>query len=183
MFANNFKALVTGLCVVGLLGLSACSSKDKIPDINSGDNGQITGLDGNPVPGIDTGDNSLSSAFDQGGSDTGNISGLNTIFFDYDSSKLTETNKQLLTSNAEWLKANPGLTLLIEGHCDQRGSTEYNLALGERRAQTVKNYLISIGVDPNSLTIISYGKERPLDLTGADTSFSRNRRANFVPVR
>ena len=108
---------------------------------------------------------------------------MNTIFFDYDSSRLSENNKQLLSANAAWLKVNPGLTLLIEGHCDQRGSTEYNLALGERRAQAVKNHLVSIGVDPNNLTIISYGKERLLDMSDAESSLGKNRRANFVPVR
>jgi len=164
---------VTSLAMVLL---TSCQSKDKLPDINGGDNGQITTLDGNPVTGIDTG--GVASNFDQAGSDSGNISGLSTVFFDYDSARLSESNKQQLSTNAEWLKANPGVTLLIEGHCDQKGSTEYNLALGERRAQTVKNFLVSIGIDPNNLTIISYGKER---LMGA--SDNRNRRANFVPVR
>ena len=175
------NTLCTVLTILSMAFITSCGSKKKLPDINTGDNGQITGLDGSSISGIDTGGVGLT--FDQGGSDSGNINGLNTVFFDYDSTRLSDRNRQVLSTNAEWLKANPGVTLLIEGHCDQRGSTEYNLALGERRAQTVKNFLISSGVDPNNLTIISYGKERLLEITDSENSFSRNRRANFVPVK
>ena len=175
------NTLCTVLTILSMAFITSCGSKKKLPDINTGDNGQITGLDGSSISGIDTGGVGLT--FDQGGSDSGNINGLNTVFFDYDSTRLSDRNRQVLSTNAEWLKANPGVTLLIEGHCDQRGSTEYNLALGERRAQTVKNFLISSGVDPSNLTIISYGKERLLEITDSENSFSRNRRANFVPVK
>jgi peptidoglycan-associated lipoprotein len=120
--------------------------------------------------------------FDPQGSDSGNIQGLSTVNFEYDQARLTSEARRELAENADWIKAHPNVTLQVEGHCDSRGSVEYNLALGERRAKSVKNYLVSLGVDPNRLTIISYGKEKPLALGDTEDAYSRNRRANFVPL-
>ncbi len=177
MFSQRLKKsflLLSSLCLCLLV---SCKGKEKIPSI---DDGQISTLDGSEVQGIDT---DASGIFDPGGSDTGSITGLVSINFGYDTSVLSDFNKSALQANAEWAIANPSVTLLIEGHCDQRGSTEYNLALGEKRAQSVKNYLISLGVDANRLTIISYGKEKLIDLGDSSASLEKNRRANFVPVR
>lgn len=120
--------------------------------------------------------------FDPLGSDSGNISGLNTVYFAYDSSALTSETRRELANNADWIKANSNVTMQIEGHCDSRGSVEYNLALGERRAQSVKDYLVSLGIDARKLTIISYGKEKPIAQGDDESAWSRNRRANFVPL-
>lgn len=120
--------------------------------------------------------------FDSMGSDSGKIDGLNTIFFDYDTATIQGEAKRLLNLNADWLKKNPKATLQIEGHCDERGSIEYNLALGERRAKSVKSYLTGLGIDGNRLTIISYGEEKPLSTDGSEASWAKNRRANFVPL-
>ena len=90
--------------------------------------------------------------------------------------------RSLAAKNAAWMKANPDVTVQIEGHCDARGSTEYNLALGERRARAVKAYLVSIGVIASHLTIISYGKEKPLVAGTTEAAYAANRRANFVPL-
>lgn len=120
--------------------------------------------------------------FDPEGSDSGKIPGLNTVNFDYDQSNLTNKARTLLKENANWIKDNTDVVVQIEGHCDVRGSVEYNLALGERRAKSVKNYMVSLGVDPKRLTIISYGEEKTIDNGSSDEAHSRNRRANFVPL-
>jgi outer membrane protein OmpA-like peptidoglycan-associated protein len=96
------------------------------------------------------------------GSDGGNISGLSTIFFEYDQARLTDTSKGKLKENADWIRANPAVTVQIEGHTDSRGSTEYNLSLGERRAKSVRQYLEGLGVESKRMTILSYGEEKPL---------------------
>ena len=121
-------------------------------------------------------------SFDPSGSDSGNIQGLNTINFDYDQAALTSSARQTLADNAQWIKDNKNVTIQIEGHCDSRGSVEYNLALGERRAKSVKDYLASLGVSPKRMTIISYGKEKPLEIGDTEAVYARNRRANFVPL-
>ena len=117
------------------------------------------------------------------GSDSGTIAGLSSINFDTDQARLSSTARQLLAANAEWLKSNSSMNIEIEGHCDERGSTEYNLALGERRAKGVKEYLVNLGVPSSRITIISYGKEKPLALGSSPSDLAKNRRANFVPKR
>jgi peptidoglycan-associated lipoprotein len=130
-------------------------------------------------------DSSIASqdiSFDSTGSDSGKISGLHTVHFDYDSSTLTSVTRRELSENAEWIKGNPKVTIQVEGHCDSRGSVEYNLALGERRAKAVKNYLVSLGLDSKRLTIISYGEEKPIATGDSEEAYAKNRRANFVPL-
>lgn len=102
------------------------------------------------------------------------------IHFEYDSSKLSSMAKMLLKEKAAWLKANYSASVIIEGHCDNRGTTEYNLALGEQRASSVKAYLINLGVSAARLNTISYGEEQPLDSSQTEQAFSKNRRAHFA---
>ncbi len=102
------------------------------------------------------------------------------IHFKYDSSKLNSMAQMLLKEKAAWLKANYSASATIEGHCDNRGTTEYNLALGERRASAVKAYLINLGVSAARLDTISYGEEKPLDSSQTEQAFSKNRRAHFA---
>jgi peptidoglycan-associated lipoprotein len=102
------------------------------------------------------------------------------IHFAFDSAQLTDTAKELLKEKADWLKDNPGASVIIEGHCDERGTTDYNLALGERRANAVKQYLQDLGIGGFRLTTISYGEERPLDPGQNEAAYSKNRRAQFV---
>jgi peptidoglycan-associated lipoprotein len=107
---------------------------------------------------------------------------LQRIFFEFDQYTLSTEARRTLADNADYLKENPQIKVLIEGHCDERGSDEYNLALGEKRAQAVKNYLVSLGVEPGRLSVISYGEELPLDPGRGEEAWSRNRRAEFKPV-
>jgi peptidoglycan-associated lipoprotein len=106
---------------------------------------------------------------------------LRVIYFDFDAYNLREDARRDLDYNAEILKQNPNATLVIEGHCDERGTNEYNLGLGERRAQAAKDYLTRLGVDASSLSIISYGEERPSAMGHDEADWAKNRRAEFVP--
>ena len=99
------------------------------------------------------------------------------ILFEVDNSGLTALAKATLNSQADWLLLNPEYQVLIEGHADEQGTRDYNLALGARRAQMVKEYLISRGVDPNKISIVTYGKERPVENCSAEVCWSQNRRA------
>jgi peptidoglycan-associated lipoprotein len=99
------------------------------------------------------------------------------ILFEVDNSGLTALAKATLNSQADWLLLNSEYQVLIEGHADEQGTRDYNLALGARRAQMVKEYLISRGVDPNKISIVTYGKERPVENCSAEVCWSQNRRA------
>lgn len=103
------------------------------------------------------------------------------VFFDYDSAVLGEDARRALELQAQWLKRYPNYRIVVEGHCDERGTREYNLALGERRATSAKSYLVALGIDPNRIRTISYGKERPVALGHDEASWSQNRRAVTVP--
>ena len=102
------------------------------------------------------------------------------VFFGYDSSDLDSDALELLQDQVAWLKQNSDVTVTIEGHCDERGTREYNLALGERRGNSVKDFLVSLGVDAGRITVISYGKERPAAEGSTSESWSENRRAVTV---
>ncbi|HEU0015035.1 MAG TPA: OmpA family protein [Longimicrobium sp.] len=102
------------------------------------------------------------------------------VFFDYDSDEIAASEEEKLRLKALVMQANPGLRLRIEGHADQRGSTEYNLALGQRRAEAVRAFLANYGVDPDRFSTSSFGKERPLVEGEDEGAWARNRRAEFV---
>lgn len=103
-----------------------------------------------------------------------------TIYFDFDKYNLKPQAKQGLQYNYEVMKENPDISVLIEGHCDERGTVEYNLALGERRARSAMDYLINLGISPARLSIISYGKERPAVMGHNEEAWAKNRRCEFV---
>jgi peptidoglycan-associated lipoprotein len=105
---------------------------------------------------------------------------LKDIFFDFDKYDIRPGDAKVLDSNASWLKSNPNHLVLIEGHCDERGTNEYNLALGERRAKSTMNYLVSQGVQASRITIISYGEERPVCTQKNEECWAKNRRAHFL---
>ncbi len=108
------------------------------------------------------------------------VSPLKDIFFDFDKSSIRADVIKSLIENVQWLKAHPTASIIIEGHCDERGTGEYNLALGQRRAKSVTNYLVAAGIDAKRIKTISYGKERPF-ATGHDASTRKlNRRAHLV---
>lgn len=102
------------------------------------------------------------------------------IHFEYDSSELSSMAKTVLKEKAAWLKENYSAGITIEGHCDERGTTEYNLALGEQRAGTARTYLVNLGVSASRLNTISYGEEQPKDSSSTEKAFMENRRAHFA---
>lgn len=163
----RFTAIVFTVLAVA----AACKSKPKSEDVAK--------AEGQPM------DSSISTkemTYEAAGSDSGKIDGLHTVHFDYDQATLSADTRKELGDNAEWIKGHNNATIQIEGHCDKRGSTEYNLALGERRAKAVKNYLVNMGIKSNRLTVISYGEEKPLDPADSEEAYAKNRRANFVPL-
>ena len=102
------------------------------------------------------------------------------VFFNYDKFDVTPEARQTLQRQADWLKRYPNVTVTVEGHCDERGTREYNLALGERRANSAKNALVALGVPANRVTTISYGKERPAVVGSNEAAWAQNRRAVTV---
>lgn len=105
---------------------------------------------------------------------------LRTIFFAYDSSELTPDARATMRENATWLEAHPELDVIVEGHCDERGTIEYNLSLGQRRARSVRDYLVTLGVGRERIRTVSYGEERPVNRGHDESAWSQNRRAAFT---
>ena len=105
---------------------------------------------------------------------------LQDAYFDFDDASLRDDAKNALENNAKYLEKHSG-AIIIEGHCDERGSVEYNIALGEKRARAARDFLVSYGVTASRLTTISYGKERPFDQGHTEEAWAKNRRAHFVP--
>lgn len=172
-----FRNLI--LAIIAISVLASCGGKPKKDD---------TGADA-AATGVTTGDTEKDSSiqnkeltFESAGSDSGKIAGLSSVHFDYDKATLTEDAKKKLADNATWVKGHKGSVVQVEGHCDERGSIEYNLALGERRAKAAKAYLVSLGVNPKQLSVISYGKEKPIAQGDSEEAMAKNRRANFVPL-
>lgn len=106
--------------------------------------------------------------------------GLNRIHFDFDKSDIKPEYKKTLDANADWLKSHKDTKIVIEGHCDERGTEEYNIALGHRRAHSAKSYLTSLGIDSKRLGTKSYGEEKPLETCHNESCWWKNRRAEFV---
>jgi peptidoglycan-associated lipoprotein len=105
---------------------------------------------------------------------------LRPIFFDYDSADVNDASRQILQANAAVLKKYPTWVITIEGHCDERGTKAYNLALGEKRANAAKEFLVALGVNGSRISTVSYGKERPFDDGHDESAWAKNRRAHFV---
>jgi peptidoglycan-associated lipoprotein len=108
------------------------------------------------------------------------VEALQDIHFDFDKYDIRPGDAKILEANSKWMKANPNHLILIEGHADERGTNEYNLALGERRAKSTMNHLISLGIQARLMTVISYGEERPLCTDKNEGCWSKNRRAHFL---
>lgn len=157
-----------GFLVSMILFLGGCSTSSVAPEAE-----HSVESSAEPVPSAD--DNST-----LGDSDSGKAMGLETVHFAFDSNLLDKASKSTLSKNAAILKQQLGLQVQIEGHCSPEGGIQYNIALGERRANAAKKYLIDQGVSQDRITVISFGKEKLLDTGSSPDAFARNRRANFV---
>lgn len=112
--------------------------------------------------------------------DIGYSASLRLVHFDYDRYNLTEEAQQALKNNVEWLQKNKNIKIQIEGHCDNRGTPEYNVALGQKRAEAVRSYFIDLGISAKRLSMVSYGEEKPLNFEETEDAWFQNRRAEFV---
>lgn len=162
---KSLLSLLVILCSLTFVSCSSDSKKSETSDVSvQSSDGQNSGLNFE-----------LNSD-----SDSGKAGPLKTVFFSYDSSTLSSDAKAALENNANFLKNNSSVEVQIEGHCDERGGVQYNIALGDKRAKAVKNYLVALGVSASKITVISYGKERPVAFGHDDGAWGQNRRANFV---
>ena len=178
-------ALALGLVV----SLGACGGKKRLPasagaggtptmpsDLPSGTS---TGPDVQPLGAEST----SSTVFDVSDPETGEGGPLADIHFEFDQASLTDAAKGILEKHAVWLQGHRDAKVTVEGHCDERGTVEYNLALGERRAIAARDYLVSLGVADARLRTSSFGKEKPLDPASSEEAWARNRRAHFAVSR
>ena len=164
-----YKFLITAL---SLLFVAACATKPK--DAADASGSGTTSSDSS-VEGSIT--ETAGSGIVAGSQEDLIVNVGDRVFFGYDSSDLDSDALELLQDQVAWLKQNSSVSVTIEGHCDERGTREYNLALGEKRAQAVKNYLIGLGISPDRVSTISYGKERPAVVGSNDGAWAQNRRS------
>jgi peptidoglycan-associated lipoprotein len=177
MVPFSVTRIAKSLAILGLAALAAtgCRGCANNPFLNK--------LTGQSAPGALTGTNGIeSSALPEPirGETPQPSADLKTIYFEFDSAQLIDRARQDLAQNAQYLRSNPALHIQIEGHCDIQGTPDYNYALGQRRAESARNYLISEGIQANRIHTISYGSERPASDGSDDLAYARNRRAEFL---
>ncbi|HEY5339273.1 MAG TPA: peptidoglycan-associated lipoprotein Pal [Rhizomicrobium sp.] len=153
----KFAAVATALM------LSACTDKPKA-------------MDTAPPPGNSMTSSTTTSSVVPGSAEDLKVNVGDTVHFDYDAYAVTDEGRGVLQRQASWLQKYPSVRITVEGHCDERGTREYNLALGARRANAVKEYLVSLGVSAGRLDTISYGKERPICTESDESCYAQNRR-------
>jgi peptidoglycan-associated lipoprotein len=179
------------LALVGLsAGLLACGGPKRRPELTrtAGAGARSAPSSTTPVPDVpvDTGPDIGTIREDEVGAGDVSAGGgpegspLADIYFAYDSAALSDEARAVLDQHARWLQARADVRVVVEGHCDERGTVEYNLALGEQRAQAAREYLASLGVPAGRLSIVSYGKERPIDPGHGEEAWAKNRRAHFA---
>ena len=172
MYPRHVKTGSTMLLIAGALAMSACASK--APKELPPEPGPATTTQ--PAP---------STSGPQPGSQADFVArmmGSDTIYFQLNEDSIDSADQAALSKQAQWLQQYPSKRATIEGHADERGTREYNLALGERRANAAKNYLVSLGVDASRINTVSYGKERPIALGSDEASWAQNRRAVTVTI-
>ncbi len=165
--------LPKALLLVAGLALAACNNPDRFGAGGSGGAGGVGGAGGIGVGGLGDPSNPASPAYFQ--QTVGD-----RVFFVVDQSTLTDQARATLAGQARWLTTNPDYAIIVEGHADEQGTREYNLALGARRASAVQDFLISQGVAPSRMRTVSYGKERPVEICSDEACYSKNRRAVTV---
>lgn len=195
-FSGRLRHLLWALLVLAVLMMaSGCGKKMIQTDgLGLGRSGTATGSgtgtdDGTQAIGPDggVGEENLGAgsgtvgqdAMDAAATQARELFASEDIFFEYDSAVLSADAQVILQDKADWLRANPQVNIVVEGHTDERGTVAYNLALGNQRAESAKNFLVDLGVDAGRIGTVSYGEERPLDPGVNDAAWSRNRRAHF----
>jgi peptidoglycan-associated lipoprotein len=183
MTKQGSKALALLLMTVLLFAISGCQKKELASEAGYGAAGGGAGAAG----GKGIGEQDLSGTAGRPGAGGATIGAVERsafenedIYFAYDSSAVTAQAQDILRKKAAFLKTNPNVKVTIEGHCDERGTNEYNLALGEARARTAKAFLVDLGIPAARLATISYGEERPIAKGHSEEDYAKNRRAHFV---
>jgi len=171
---NYKKYSMAGMAAILCTGLlfAGCAKKEVAMTSSNGSQQQMS-TSGN-------GTSASTSGVNSSGSVNGEAASSHSVYFAFDSSALDTAAQSILNANAAWLKANPGKRITIEGNCDERGSREYNLALGQRRADSVRTYLVKQGVDANRIDTVSFGEERPVCKGTGEACWAQNRRADIV---
>jgi peptidoglycan-associated lipoprotein len=189
-----FKMACYAIMAVLILYAGGCAPSTRKPDVPpASSSGSKAGLDkGSPSAGEGRSSSTKESTVPSASSldqlkagkppVTSASSPLKDVFFEFDSYDLTADARDILKGNAEWLKGNSSARIEVEGHCDERGTSEYNLALGARRAQSAKDYLISLGISAERVSTISYGEEIPVCTESSESCWRQNRRARFVII-
>ncbi|QUS36801.1 peptidoglycan-associated lipoprotein Pal [Falsirhodobacter algicola] len=172
--------LPKALMLVAVLGLAACNNPNRFGAGGAGADGAYGqyGQNGYGTGGVDTA--ALGSAGDPNSPAYFNQTLGDRVFFAVDQSTLSDEARQTLSAQAQWLNQHPNYAVIIEGHADEQGTREYNLALGARRASAAQDFLISQGVQPGRLRTVSYGKERPVAVCSTEECYGKNRRAVTV---
>lgn len=168
----KFKSIALLTLLATVLTLSSCANMKK----KSTDGA----TDSVPDSMTDDGKNKGMSLELNGDSDSNKAGALKTVYFDFNSAGLSSETKDALNNNATYLKTNASVKVQVEGHADERGGVQFNLALGEKRAKGVREYLVGQGVEASRISVISLGKEKPVSFGHDEESWSKNRRANFV---
>lgn len=178
-FSGSMKLILAGAVIYGMAGCSSTKPPDKAQ--TSAPAAEATKSDNNRMTGTPSESSSLDQLKKGGAVGTPSSSPLKDVYFDFDRYDLRADARNVLKANADWLKQNPSATVEIEGHCDERGTAEYNLALGAKRAQSAKDYLTTLGVDAQRLSTISYGQEIPVCSEHTEECWQKNRHDRFVP--
>jgi peptidoglycan-associated lipoprotein len=186
MTKKGMTCLALILVMAMLAALPGCQKKQIASEAAYGTSGSGAGM-GGAAGRKGIGEQDLGGAGSRPGAGMGSVSPTDRatfenedIYFGYDSSSLSSEAQDILRKKGAFLKANPNVKVTIEGHCDERGTNEYNLALGEARARTAKNFLVDLGVPAARLATISYGEERPIAKGQSEEAYAKNRRAHFV---
>ncbi|THB70525.1 MAG: peptidoglycan-associated lipoprotein Pal [Desulfobulbaceae bacterium] len=163
---RRIQALLPALLIISLVMFSGCAKKP------------VDGADQQQGEGMGKEEPLVTKPTDMSNAPT--IDGMMPVFFDFDSSDIRSDMVSKMEVNSDFLKANPNLAIRVEGRCDPRGTNEYNMALGERRALSAKKYLVNLGVEEARLSTISYGEEKPIKMGDDELTYAQNRRADFV---
>ncbi|MBF0124245.1 MAG: peptidoglycan-associated lipoprotein Pal [Magnetococcales bacterium] len=187
---NRFKLLYVGVLAVGML--SGCGAKSGPNADGSTDGSQVADGSGQGIGRMGAGESSLGAdgrrrGAGSGGAGYGDGSGglsgqepVHRVFFGFNADNVSDEAARILTDNARWIQQKKPSEIIVEGHCDERGTREFNLALGQKRAEAVKQFLSTQGVDWSRIRTVSFGKERPLVSGHDDFAWSQNRRAELV---
>ena len=176
---KNFHYSIATLFLCTLMALTSCSKKDVKTEEENLATEELTDNSADKGQAAQTGTDTSTSTLDTNIPAPPTSGELQTVYFEFDRFDLTPSARNTLKSNADWLKANSSVTIEIQGHCDERGTIEYNLALGEKRANSVKSYLSKIGVPTSKMDTVSFGEEHPAVLGSNEDAWAKNRRAEF----